>query len=290
MLPRLVVAVVVVVLAILVGRAVRGTVRRAAARRGEETSLEIALGRLAMASAVLIGLLVGVTVLFPTVSPGDMVGALGVGGIAAGFAFKDIFQNFLAGVLLLITKPFVVGDQIVFRDFEGNVEQIQTRATLIKTYDGRRVVIPNAELFVNPVIVNTAFPQRRMEYDIGIGYGDDIEKAKEIILAVMREAEGVAPDPQADVIVVDLDDSAVKLRARWWSDARIADVLLAQDRVLCAAKQRLQAAGIDLPFPTRQILFHDQTESTDGDRSRQREGWPSRGDDDPPPRSEQLPA
>lgn len=280
--PRLVLGIAIVLLAIGVGRVVQRVVRRGARRRREGGNLELALGRLAMAGAVMLGLLVGVTVVFPTFTPGDLVGALGIGTVAAGFAFKDILQNFLAGILLLFTKPFVAGDQIVFKTFEGTVEEIQTRATLIRTYDGRRVVIPNGELFVNPVVVNTAFPQRRMEYVIGIGYGDDIARAKQIILDVMREADGVAPDPQADVIVVGLNESSVGLRARWWSDSHVADVLIAQDRVLSEAKRRLQAAGIDLPYPTRQILFHDQTEESDGDRRRQREGWPA-GDQSIPP-------
>ena len=96
---------------------------------------------------------------------GNLAGTLGVGGVAIGFAFKDIFQNFLAGILLLLTKPFNVGDQIIFRDFEGTVEDIQTRATLLKTYDGRRVAIPNSDLYMNAVPVNTAFPIRRVEWE-----------------------------------------------------------------------------------------------------------------------------
>lgn len=282
-LPRLLVGLIALVAAVVVGQLIRAGVRRSAAKRREHYSVQIALGRMAMAAAVLLGLLIGVTVAFPTFTPANMISALGIGGIAAGFAFKDIFQNFLAGILLLITKPFRVDDQIAFGDYEGVVEEIQTRATLIKTYDGRRVVIPNADLFINPVIVNTAFAKRRMQYDIGIGFGDDIEKAKQIILGVMRDADGVSPDPLADVIVVGLGAATVNLRARWWSDSRIADVLLAQDRVLGETKRRLQAAGVDLPFPTQQILFHDQTEETDGDRTRQREGWPPSAAGNPAP-------
>jgi small-conductance mechanosensitive channel len=286
--PRLLLAFVLVLAFYVVGRLVRSVVGRAAKRangRGSShQTLELALGRIAQSAIVLVGLLVAVTAAFPSFTPGDLVSALGIGGVAIGFAFKDIFQNFLAGILLLVTRPFVVGDQIRFKDYEGTVEDIQTRATFLKTYDGRRVVIPNGELFTNSVVVNTAFPQRRSEYDIGIGYGDDIARAKRIILEVLEGADGVAPDPKADVIVVDLAESTVNLRARWWSDSRMGDVLVARDRVLGEVKQRLAAAGIDLPFPTRQILLHDQTEVTDGDRRRQREGWPAGEGDVPGPR------
>jgi small-conductance mechanosensitive channel len=101
---------------------------------------------------------------------------------------------------------------------------------------------------------------------------------------VLRDAQDVQPDPKADVIVVDLAESTVNLRARWWTKSTMADGLDAQDRVLTAVKRALTEAGIDLPFPTRQILLHDQTEATDGDRRRQREGWPAGTGDVPEPR------
>ena len=274
-LPRLLLALVVVALFYLVARGVRALIRRNAQRRGEHQTLELAIGRLAQAGILVVGVLVAVTAAFPTFTPGDLVSTLGIGGVAIGFAFKDIFQNFLAGILILVTRPFRVGDQIRFKDYEGTVEDIQTRATSLKTYDGRRVIIPNGELYTNSVTVNTAFPQRRWQYDIGIGYGDDVEHARRIILEALEQAQDVVPDPKADVIVVALDESTVNLRARWWTKSQMSDGLNAQDRVLTWVKQALTKAGIDLPFPTRQILLHDQTEATDGDRRRQREGWPA---------------
>ena len=283
-LPRFVLATVIILLFYLVGKGVRSLVRRYAQRRGKHHALELAVGRLAQAVIILVGALIAVTAAFPSFTPANLISTLGIGGVAIGFAFKDIFQNFLAGILILFTRPFQVGDQIRFKDYEGTVEDIQTRATYIKTYDGRRVIIPNGELYINSVTVNTAFPKRRWQYDIGIGYGDDVEKARQIILQALRDAEDVSPDPQADVIVVELAESWVSLRARWWTTSHMSDGLTAQDRVLSAIKRELVAAGIDLPFPTRQILFHDQTEATDGDRRRQREGWPPGDTDVPEPR------
>ena len=216
------------------------------------------------------------SVALPSFQPGDVVQVLGISSVAIGFAFRDILQNFLAGILLLITQPFRIGDQIVAKGFEGTVEEIQTRATFIRTYDGRRVVIPNADLFTDTVVVNTAFAHRRLEYDVGIGYGDDVEQARALILKTVQSVEGVLSDPAPDVLLMDLAGSSVNLRVRWWiSPPQRADALDARDRVLSATKSALTAAGIDLPFPTQQVLFHDQTETTDGDRARQREGWPA---------------
>jgi small-conductance mechanosensitive channel len=145
------------------------------------------------------------------------------------------------------------------------------------------VVIPNAELFTHSVTVNTAFPTRRLEYDVGIGYGDDIARAKALILEVLRELEDALDDPSPDVLTYALGPSSVVLRARWWirPPAR-QDALDARDHVISALKEKLLANGIDLPFPTQHVLFHDQTEDTDGDRRRQREGWPAGKEGDVP--------
>jgi small-conductance mechanosensitive channel len=188
--------------------------------------------------------------------------------------------------LILLTEPFEIDDQIVFKSFEGTVENIQTRATTIRTYDGRRIVIPNSELFTNSITVKTAFENRRLEYDVGIGYSDDINQAKQLILEAIASVDEVLKDPAPDALVMELAGSTVNIRARWWiKPPRRADALDSRDKVLTAIKNKLTANGIDLPFPTQQILFHNQTEETDGDRSRQREGWPAGKGDVPQPRS-----
>jgi small-conductance mechanosensitive channel len=251
-------------------------VRRLTSQRRHARNLGLVLGRLAQWTTILIGLFISLSIVIPTLKAGDLIQLLGISGVAIGFAFRDILQNFLAGILILLTEPFQLDDQIVFKDFEGTVENIQTRATTIRTYDGRRIVIPNSELFTNSITVNTAFENRRLEYDVGIGYGDDIDEARRLILEAIHETEGVLQEPAADAIVVDLAASTVNIRARWWiQPPHWANVLDLQDQVLTAIKNKLTANGIDLPFPTQQILFHDQTEDTDGDRTQQREGWPA---------------
>lgn len=276
LLPNLLFGLIVFVVFVFAARGVRSLVERLTLNREQSASLKILLSRLAYVATLILGVLITVTIVVPSFTPASLVSALGVGGVAIGFAFKDIFQNFLAGVLLLLTEPFKLNDQIKYKDFEGTVESIQTRATTIRTYDGRRVVIPNAELFINAVTVNTAYEKRRLQYDIGIGYGDDIATARRLMLDAMKGVEGVLTDPAPEAIVVDLAGSSVNIRARWWiNPPRRADIMDAQDKVLEAIKNTLSAHGIDLPFPTQQILLHDQTEATDGDRKTQREGWPA---------------
>lgn len=276
LLPNIVLATIVFAIFFFIARTLKQLVKRLTRNRRQAHNLGLVLGRLAQGAVILVGLFIALSIVIPSLKASDLVQLLGISGVAIGFAFRDILQNFLAGILILLTEPFQIDDQIVFKNFEGTVEQIQTRATTIRTYDGRRIVVPNSELFTNSVIVNTAFDHRRLEYDIGIGYGDDIDTARRLILEAMNEIDGVLASPAADALVVDLAGSAVNIRARWWVEPpRRADVLDLQDRVLTNIKNKLLANGIDLPFPTQQILFHDQTEATDGDRRLQREGWPA---------------
>lgn len=275
-LPNLVIGLVVFGIFFLLGRLANRLIRRFSEKRMRHRHVSLILGRLAQAVSITLGVLVALMVALPSFKPEQLVQILGVSSVAIGFAFRDILQNFLAGLLLLITEPFRIGDQIRVDSFEGVVEDIKTRATMIRTYDGRRVVIPNSDLFSKAVTVNTAYDARRVEYTFSIGYADDIAEAKRLILAAIDSVPGVMPTPKPDVLVSEFGESSVDLRGRWWIKPPMrSNVLTSLDLVLTAVKREFNEAGIDLPYPTRQILFHDQTEEGDGDRSRQREGWPA---------------
>lgn len=281
LLPNIVVALILVFVVWFLARWIGKIIDRAASGRGRE-SLGDVLGSFARWVLFLLGVLLALTIVLPTLRPGDLVAGLGVSSIAIGFAFKDILQNWLAGILLLLRQPFEVGDQIVVDKFEGTVERIETRATMIRTYDNQRVVIPNSDIYTDAVLVRTAYEARRSEYDIGIGYGDDIEAACAVVLEALQLVEGVAADPAPEAIPWGLDASWVTIRARWWSAPDRATVVAVTGRVLPAVKSALEAAGIDLPFETSVQLFHDQTEELDGLRGRQREGWPAPRGERPP--------
>jgi small conductance mechanosensitive channel len=281
-LPNLGIALVVLLVFLAGAWIARLSVTRLFYRRGRRDLGDL-LGGFAKWGIIAFGLLIVATIVFPSIRPADALATLGIGSIAVGFAFKDILQNWLAGLLLLLRQPFRQGDQIRVADYEGTVEHIEARATLIRTYDGRRVIIPNSDLYTRSLIVNTAFAKRRSEYDVGIGYGDDVEKARQVILDALKGVEGIEKDPAPEAIPWELAGSTVNLKVRWWTDSKRVSVVTGRGQVIEALKKALSEAGIDLPFPTQVVLFHDQTEETDGDRTRQREGWPA-GASPPAPR------
>lgn len=284
-IPNIAVAVVVFFIFYFVAKGVRSFMRRFGEGRQNHLSIALVMGRIAQSLMIFLGLLIALVIAIPGFTPGQLISILGISSVAVGFAFSNILQNFLAGILLLLAEPFRIGDQIVFGEFEGTVEDIQTRATFIRTYDNKRIVIPNSKLFTESVTVNTAFEKRRLQYDFGIGYSDDIDLAKKIMLEQVRKSPKLLDDPAPDTIVTELGESSVNIRLRWWvSPPTQADVMNAHDIVLQNVKNALSQAGIDLPFPMRTVLFHDQTDETDGVRSHQREGWPSpREGDEPAP-------
>ncbi|WP_265562395.1 mechanosensitive ion channel family protein [Sphingomicrobium arenosum] len=281
-LPKMAIALIVFLIFWVIAGIVRKVVKNS--RFGDSGSaLSTVFGRIAYWILMIVGLFVALTVVLPSLTPGQLVSGLGIGGLAIGFAFQDIFQNLLAGILILIRQPFRVGDEIESGDYKGRVEAIETRATFIRTFDGRRVIIPNKQIYSDPLKVVSAYEHRRSSYDIGIGYGDDIREAKEIILRTLKKTEGVLADPGPDVLTEDLAASWITLKARWWTNSVRSDEVKTRSRVIEAVAYALTEAGIDLPFETNVLLFHDQTEEGDGDRGAQREGWPS-GNDNPRPR------
>lgn len=281
LLPNFVLAVIIFFAVLLVGRLIRRLIRKAFST-SEQRNIGIVLARIANWISIFAAIMLATMIIVPDVGVSDLLAGLGVGGVAIGFAFKDILQNLLAGILILLRQPFRIGDQIRFGEYEGTVEHIETRATIIKTYDGRQIVIPNGEIFTNPFEVDTAYPLRRSEYSVGVGYGDDMDKAAEKMREAILSVDGVEKDPEPQVLAMELGDSTVNLEARWWTQSRKADKNAVHDRVIRAIKKAMDDNFIDMPFPTQIVLLHDQTEETDGDRMKQREGWPA-GPNSPKP-------
>ena len=226
--------------------------------RSRHQNLVKVFQRVGGALIIFIGFMIAMVIAVPGFTPAKLIGALGIGSVAIGFAFKDIFQNLLSGILLLISEPFRIGDQIVSGDYEGTVEDIKIRATTIKTYDGRQVVIPNSDLYTSALTVNTAYKQRRLQVAVGIGYEDDIEAAKAEILQALDKVESVSKKAQPSVIATGFGDSTIDLMVRWFiEDGTQANKVTSIHQVIVEIKSALDAAGVNIPFPIRTIDLSD---------------------------------
>lgn len=267
-LPYIVIGVIVFGVFVVVGRVLRKIVHAAGERTRLDVTLADLLGRISSFAIIVLGLFVAAVIMFPAFKPGDLIAGLGITSVAIGFAFKDVLQNFFAGILILWRRPFVVGDQIKTKDYEGTVEEINVRSTRLKTYDGERAVLPNGDVYTNAILVRTAYDRRRIRFTVGIGYPDSIEKARETIHQVLRETEGVLDDPGPWVYVSELAPSSVNFTVFFWTNSQQANVLKVSDRVATGIKLALDRAGIDMPYPHTVLLFHDTTGTREGDIGR----------------------
>ena len=256
-LPLIGVGVLVFLIFLAIASGARKVIELTATKARLDLMLASLLSRIGYIIVVVLGLFVASTVIFPGVNAGDLFAGLGIGSIALGFAFKDVLQNLFAGFLILLYRPFKIGDQIKIDEFEGTVEEINVRATKIKTYDGERVVIPNSDLYMKAVLVRTAFPSRRTKIIIGIGYDEDHEEARRILLRVLKNTNGVLDNPAPDVEVNELADSSINMRLLYWTDSMQSSTRKTADLVNSAVKKALDDAGIEIPFPQRVLTMND---------------------------------
>ena len=253
-LPYLLFALIAFVIFLVIARILKSVLITAGERTRLDITLAELLARIVSAATIIFGLLVAAVIIFPTFRPGDLIAGLGITSVAIGFAFKDVLQNFFAGILILWRRPFIVGDEIKIREFEGTVEDITTRSTRVRTYDGERAVLPNGDVYTHAILVRSAYESRRVRLMVGIGYKDSIESARKIIHEVLRQTEGVQTDPGPWVYVSELAPSSVNFLIYFWTASSQANVLALIDEVTTGIKLALDRANIDIPYP--QIVVH----------------------------------
>ncbi len=240
-------------------------------RMVKSSSLRSLLVQTSYMSTWVAGLLFVCVLLFPSLRLGDLVGLLGLSSVAIGFAFQDIFKNFLAGVILILNESFRLGDQVIVNGFEGTIEDINIRYTQINTYQGERIVIPNAIVFTSAVRVLTAMPHRRTDLALGVDYNTDLNSAIQILLENLNRVEGVLSDPPSEIDAVGFGESSIELMVRYWTLPQTVQVRQTQTRVMIALKEACEQANITIPFPIRKLYHYNQqdgdhfADSTGGD-------------------------
>jgi len=237
------IAVVGVVLARLIGAGVRRLLRW----RGRRDSYARVFGTLTAGVLGLLLVLAGIAVAFPSVQPVDALGGLGIISIAAGIAFQDVLSNLFAGVLILLREPFRSGDQIAVGDVRGTVEEVTLRETVVKTFDGRRVLIPNSIVHGGVVTVQTGYEAVRTSIVVGVAYGADLARARATGLEAMHDLPQVLDDPAPQALISNLGSSTIDIELRFWSGARQLETREAQDAVIEAVVGAYTAAGIEMP-------------------------------------------
>ncbi len=253
--PLLVVGVAVLFLTRTAARSVQQIMSAATERIVKSLSLRALLVQISYALTWAIGSSLACVIAFPALRPGDIIGLLGLGSVAVSFAFQDIFKNFLAGILMLLHEPFQLGDQIIVEGFEGTVEEISMRSTQIMTYQGERVIVPNAIVFTNSVRVLTAMPNRRTDLPLILDYDTEPSLAIETLLKAISEVEGVLSQPAPEVDISGLNDGSLHLIVRYWTLPEQAQVRRTKTRAVVAIKAACDRSGMRIPQPVPVNLY-----------------------------------
>ncbi len=188
----------------------------------------------------------------------SFVAIVGAAGLAIGFAFQGTLGNLASGVMLILFRPFKTGDYIEAGGTAGTVEEVQIFATILRTPDNKRIIIPNGTVVGGNITNYSANPTRRVDMVFGIGYGDDLRKAKSLLETIVKEHPQVLADPAPTIAVSELADSSVNFVVRPWVNT--ADYWTVYFDITETVKLRLDQEGISIPFPQRDVhLFKEES-------------------------------
>lgn len=247
----------VIVGAVVIALVVRMVIVRLAGGGDSDYAARI-IGRFVTYLVVIAGIVYALTTLGVNLAP--ILGLLGVAGLALAIAFQDILGNFLAGVLLLLRRPFVPGDQIETNGHAGTVEDVNLRTVVLRTFAGEQIYVPNGEVLANPIINLTEREVRRTTLPVGVDYAADLDSTQQLIEETVAAQEGVLADPAVQAFVHEFGDNSINFAVRFWHEAPIAEEWSVRDRVARALKRALDEAGVNLPFPQRTLRIAADSE------------------------------
>lgn len=206
----------------------------------------------------ILGALLAAIIVFPGFSPSSLVAGLGIGAVAVGFAFQDFFENFLAGVMIMLRDKMQIGDVIKSGDIHGKVEFISLRETHIRSFSGELHVLPNSMLFKNPVEIVTDEELRRFEVVIGVSYDTELDEASDVLHKAVESVDLVSKERDIQILADTFNSSSVDFKVRWWSASSGTEAVMNRDQVVRAIKSALDDAGIEIPFPYVTHTFKEQ--------------------------------
>ncbi|MCP9223282.1 mechanosensitive ion channel family protein [Erythrobacter sp. LQ02-29] len=249
LLPNIAIAVIVIILTSIVSRIMVGIAHKLTNKAHIREDLRQLAQTLTKVVVWIVGILLVMTIIVPDFTFGGAVAGLGVGAVAIGFAFQDIFENFLAGVLIMLRDKMQLGDYIEAEGVDGTVEKITLRETHIRQFSGELTIVPNSTIFKNPVKIYSDRPFRRFQIMVGVSYDTDLKQAREIITQAVGEVSGIDPERGYDVYIREFGASSIDFLVRWWIDTKENSLFEVQNEVVLRIKDTLDEAGIEIPFP-----------------------------------------
>jgi len=256
MLPNVIVAFLVLILFYLLARFIRLITRRILNRISDRGSINNLVASIIYIITLSIGLIISLNVLHLQQTVTSLLAGAGIVGLAIGFAFQDISANFIAGVMMAFKQPIKVGDIISTGGYTGIVEEIDLRVTIIKTFQGLHVLIPNKDVFQTPVTNYTKTYERRIDLEVGISYGEDLERVRKITIEAVERMPFLLEDQEVNLYYKEFGDSSINFIIMVWVHyPNEPGFLKARSELIIAIKKAFDKNGITIPFPIRTLDF-----------------------------------
>lgn len=250
LLPNFVVAVLVLVLFWLSAKLIKRLTERVMHRFSDNQGLISLLSATLYIAVVAIGTFVALSILQLDKAVTSLLAGAGIIGLALGFAFQDIASNFVAGILMATRKPFRVGDILDTNDHFGTVTEMNLRATIIKDFQGQEIIIPNKEVYQKPIKNYSRYSKRRIDLSVGISYGDNLQKVKDVVLAAINALDVIDKSKPVDFVYKGFGDSSINFDIYYWvSGPNQMEYNKAVSAGVMAIKQAFDENNITIPFP-----------------------------------------
>ena len=258
MLPAFVIGIILLVITWVLARSASRIAKKLIGSTELRPSLQALLETLVRLGIWTVGLMIIALVIFPNFNPAGLIAGLGVGAVAIGLAFQDFFENFLAGVMIMLREKMQIGDVIESDGILGTVEHISLRDSHIRAFSGELHIVPNSQLFKNPVEIWTDAPFRRFEVVIGVAYDTDLDDASAVLEKAVKSCDLVNKDKPIQILADNFNSSSVDFLVRWWAASSGSGAVDNRDQVVRAIKRGLDNAKIEIPFPYITHTFKEQ--------------------------------
>ncbi|MEZ4380823.1 MAG: mechanosensitive ion channel family protein [Nannocystaceae bacterium] len=256
LLPNLVLAILVVVVFGFLARLIEKGVRRGIRRLTNHLTICDLFATLARLVTIAVGTFIALELLHLDKTVTSLIAGVGVLGLALGFAFQDIAANFVSGIIMVFRRPFEDGDLVEIGGETGHIQKIELRATLLKTFEGLTVTLPNKEVFQSKIINYTRTPERRVDVEVGVAYSDDLRKARDVATKAVAAYDERDRSRDVEVFFTGFGDSSINFVLRFWlSESEQVPYLKARSEAIILIKEAFDESGITIPFPIRTLDF-----------------------------------
>lgn len=256
LLPNIVIAAIVLVIGLYIAKFVRRITLKLVSKISSNVTLNNLFSSVVYFAFIGIVLFTVLSILNLDKAVTSILAGAGILGLALAFAFQDIAANFMSGIFISFRKPLKVGDIVQIKDYMGKVKMINLRDTVIETFQGKTVIIPNKEVFQNPIENYTILQKRRFDLSVGVSYGDDLEKVREITFNAVKDIEDLSQEDEVSVFFMEFGDSSINLSVRMWVNTPEQAIYnKVRSQAILNIKKAYDANDIMIPFPIRTLDF-----------------------------------